>query len=175
MQFPPRRARSQRICEICGLAVKFTDGAPDLRHYEVQVSINPRGYICRATKAIQKKYDISANSSKRRSSEIISCCVKAWIESKFQDQKRKKLREELAPGEWSYHFVVHKVYDGEELRLFDEAAEVDVVRFDYILSALKKNKEKRKLAASGRDLVDLVLMEIVDPGDSHTESNGSGV
>ena len=56
------------VQEMDILAIKLNDEAADLRHYEVQASVNPVSYISSVPKAIQKSEGRHANSAKSRTS-----------------------------------------------------------------------------------------------------------
>jgi len=145
------------VHEMDILAVKFVGGKSDLRHYEVQASVNPVSYISSVPKAIQKSEGRHANSAKVRSHEEVSAGVQEWIQKKFLHPKKRSLRDKLAKGTWSFHFVVNEVAHPEELEIF-EKSEVSVVRLKDILDALK-NEAAQPFTASGKDLVDLMLMD----------------
>jgi len=64
------------------LAVRLKDGEPDLRHCEVQASVNPISYIS------------GDRSAKRRSHEKLPADVRAWVETKFRQPKKETFRVE---------------------------------------------------------------------------------
>jgi len=145
------------VQEMDILAVRFDGGNFELRHYEVQASVNPVSYISSVPKAIQKSEGRHANSAKVRSSEELAVGVQEWIEKKFLLPKKSHLRQRLFKGEWSFHFVVNEVAHSEELDEF-KRSQVSVVRLRDILASLK-DRAGRKYTASGKDLVDLMLMD----------------
>lgn len=145
------------VHEMDILAVKFDGDEADLRHYEVQASVNPVSYISSVPKAVQKSENRHANSAKARSREELSAGVQEWIEKKFLHPKKRNLRARLAKGAWSFHFIVNEVAHVEELDMF-ERSQVSVVRLRDILESLKTNAD-RQFTASGKDLVDLMLMD----------------
>lgn len=140
------------------LAVKIKDGRPDLRHYEVQWSRNPMGYICPLPKDTAKQEGIDRRSVKQRSQGVMRAAAEEWVYKKFRLPMKMELRNELAEGDWSFHFAVNDVKYHAELKCI-EAAHIEVVRFDKILSELRRNaSRKRKYTASGRDLLGLIHM-----------------
>ena len=145
------------VHEMDILAVKIQGTNVDLRHYEVQASVNPVSYISSVPKAIQKSEGRHANSAKARTSEEIAEGVKEWIEKKFLHPKKQNLRQWLAAGEWSFHFVVNEVAHEEELEEFKKS-QVTVDRLRDVLEDLK-DTASRKYTASGKDLIDLMLMD----------------
>lgn len=145
------------VNEMDILAVKLDADGTELRHYEVQASVNPVSYISSVPKAIQKSEGRKANSAKARTSEELSAGVQEWIEKKFLHPKKRDLRTRLAKGNWSFHFVVNEVAHPDELEVF-ERSDVSVVRLRDILENLK-DSAGRQFSASGKDLVDLMLMD----------------
>ena len=145
------------VQEMDILAIKLNDEAADLRHYEVQASVNPVSYISSVPKAIQKSEGRHANSAKSRTSEEIEAGVQEWIAKKFLHPKKRALRSKLATGDWTYHFVVNEVAHEAELEEF-ERSEIEVIRLRDVLESLKDTKS-RKFTASGKDLIDLMLMD----------------
>jgi hypothetical protein len=143
--------------EIDLLAVKLRDGeAPDLRHVEVHVSINPISHVTPWAKGMEDR------GAKKRTAEEQTRCIEAWVEKKFKMKKKHEFRQSLCQGEWKYDFVVNKVKSPEEL---DEIGKhVKVIRLkEDVLADLESWAEGRKkgkggFTASGAPLIDLMLM-----------------
>ncbi|MBC6445406.1 MAG: hypothetical protein GDA50_08325 [Alphaproteobacteria bacterium GM202ARS2] len=127
------------------LAVKFTEGQPDLRHYEVQCSINPVSYI-------------SCGNARKMSERELVVSVDKWINKKFLQAKKVTLRNSLFLGQWSFYFVVNEVRYPEELDIFEKSPIITVVHWREVLKDLR-NKKQSRFMASGRDLIDLMLMD----------------
>ena len=125
------------------LAVKITKGQFDLRHYEVQASVNPVSYI-------------SHSNAKQMSKDELAVSVEQWIDKKFRMKKKEDLRNSLFAGAWAFYLVVHKVRHPEEIDVIKEKR-IKVARLENVLEDLKK-KKKGHFTASGKDLVDLMLM-----------------
>jgi hypothetical protein len=152
------------VHEMDILAVKLDGEKADLRHYEVQASINPVSYISSVPKAIQKSTGRAASSSKTRTQEEILVGVREWIEKKFLHPRKGKLRQQLFAGEWSFYFVVNVVKHSDEIEEF-ERSQVTILRLRDILNSLKDSSQ-RTYSASGKDLVDLMLMDTARYGAS---------
>jgi hypothetical protein len=129
------------VQEMDILAIKLDEGGADLRHYEVQASVNPVSYISSVPKAIQKSEGRHANSAKSRTPEEIEAGVQEWITKKFFHPKKRDLRRKLANGDWSYHFVVNEVAHVAELEEF-ERSEIEVIRLRDVLESLKDTKTR---------------------------------
>ena len=145
------------VHEMDILAVKLAGAEADLRHYEVHASINAVSYISSVPKDIQKRTGRRPSSSKLRTSEEIAVGVGEWIEKKFLHPRKDKLRQQLFPGRWSYFFVVNEFKHPEEIEEF-ERSQVTILRLRDILDSLK-DSSRRTYSASGKDLVDLMLMD----------------
>ena len=143
------------IKEMDILAIREGENGIERHHYEVHASINPVSYISDVPKAIQKAEGRAANSAKKRTTEQLKLGVKEWIQKKFKDPKKVELRQHLSTGEWRYHFVLHKVRHQDELTIFKES-EVKILYLKEILADLKAGGN---FTASGKDLIDLMLMD----------------
>lgn len=146
------------VAEMDILAVRTTPDGYDLRHYEVQASVNPVSYISKLTKAQQKETGRAPNSAAERTTEMLKDSVDGWVENKFRMAKKAALRQKLFPGDWTYHFVVNKVKHEGELALFGEIGDVNIVRLTDVLDELKQGIGKNYTAA-GKDLIDLIVMD----------------
>lgn len=144
--FTIRGVRYGRNQEMDILAVKLGDGKPDLRHYEVQASFNPMGYI----------FAGGAGATKRFTGAEVSAGVKEWIAKKFDGPKQREVREKIADGEWSYHFVVAEFkYEDKERAKFEEAG-IKVINLRDIIAELNDPKKNWAFKATGKDLTDLI-------------------
>ena len=146
------------VKEMDILAILQGEVGVERRHYEVQASINPVSYISAVPKAIQRAEGRAANSAKTRTADELEAGVDEWIQKKFLDPKKEALRQQLSAGVWSHHFVVNKVRHQEELEVF-ERSHVEIIYLQDILAELKAGG---KFTASGKDLIDLMLMDRPD-------------
>ena len=146
------------VKEMDILALRQGEGGVERRHYEVQASSNPMSYISDVPKAIQRAEGRAANSAKTRISDELEVGVDEWIQKKFRDPKKEELRQELSAGVWTHHFVLYKVRHQEELGVF-ERSHVEIIYLKDILAVLKAGG---KFTASGKDLIDLMLMDRPD-------------
>ena len=144
------------VSEMDILAIKRVGNEWDLRHYEVQASVNPVSYISSVPKALQNSEGRASTSMKKRSQDELRMGVNEWISKKFLDVKKEKLRNRLCPGEWSYHFVVGEVKHQDELQIFQES-QVTIKRLSEVIKKLQSNP-RREFTASGKDLCDLISM-----------------
>lgn len=143
------------VNEMDILAIRRNTKGVDLRHYEVHASVNPVSYISRVPKAVQKATGRAATSAKSRSIDELHTGVDEWIEKKFRMEKKAKMRENLWPGEWSFHFVINKVKHAEELAIFRKT-EVEIIQLGDVLGELKA---KTPFTAAGKDLIDLMVLD----------------
>jgi hypothetical protein len=84
-------------------------------------------------------------------------CVNEWLQIKFLSEKKKALRQKLAPGPWRLELVVHRLKHPEELEVIRSNGIVvhelrDVVR--DVLAA--KNLLE---AAAGQSLIELIAFD----------------
>ena len=138
------------------LAVRHRNGELDCRHVEVQVSINPIGYITPLTKADQKVSGKSANSPSPRAPEVFARAVDAWVEKKFAQPSKRALLQSLMPGPWARELVVNKVRFPEELELLRQRG-VTILRLDEILRDLA-GPSLPIARAGGGDFVELLWL-----------------
>jgi len=144
------------VQEMDILAVKYENGKPILRHYEVQASMRPASYISQVPKAIQKRTGRKPNDARRRSKSELATGVREWIDKKFRLPNKKALRERLVQGQWSFHLVVHIVRHQEELEIFNTSDEITVVHLKDILDDLLGDIDASEYVASSKDLIDLM-------------------
>ncbi|MCY4287673.1 MAG: hypothetical protein OXC63_03690 [Aestuariivita sp.] len=143
------------VKEMDILAIREGEDGIERHHYEVHASINPVSYVSTVPKTIQRAEGRASNSAKKRTAEELKRGVKEWIQKKFKDPKKVELRQQLSAGEWRYHFVLHKVRHQDELAIFEES-EVKILYLREILVDLKAGGD---FTASGKDLIDLMLMD----------------
>ena len=146
------------VKEMDILAIRHGEGGIERRHYEVHASINPVSYVSAVPKAIQRAEGRAANSAKTRTADELESGVSEWIQKKFLDPKKATLRQQLSAGDWSHHFVLNKARHREELAVF-ERSHVEIIYLKDILADLKAGG---KFTASGKDLIDLMLMDRPD-------------
>lgn len=144
------------VAEMDILAIRHTESGVDCRHYEVQASVNPIGYVTQVPKEEQRQ-GVSPNSAKSRDESQIRSGVQEWINKNFRDQKKSNLRQMLHFGPWHYFFVHGKVRHPEELDVFREHSDVQLVALDHVISQLKAGGISR-YTASGKDLIDLIRL-----------------
>lgn len=146
------------VKEMDLLAVRVGPSGLERRQIEVQASSRPVSYISRVPEAVQRKTGRRATSAKVRTDSQLRQGVREWVQKKYDDRKKQRLREMLAAGPWSRELVVHVVKHKQELKFFREAG-IKVLRLSDIVDELK-NRSGILKAASGADLVDLVSMTI---------------
>jgi hypothetical protein len=161
--------------EIDILAVQLRDGKlPHLRHVEVHAAMDPISHVTPWTDSLRDELKLKGKANARkRTAEQQTACIKAWIANKFENEKKRALRELVCPGgEWEREFVVNKVkWDGE---LKEIGTYVKVTRLKDVLADLKSWAENRKkgnggFTASGAPLIDLMLMLSADKSPSIPE------
>jgi hypothetical protein len=118
--------------------------------------VNPVSYISSVPKSVQKAEGRAAGSAKLRSPEELQCGVDEWIEKKFLNSKKAKLRRQLLRGNWSFHFVIGEIRHEVELAAF-ESSNVHITRLSAVISDLRRGKFG-VFTASGKDLCDLIAM-----------------
>lgn len=144
------------VHEIDLLAIAVRGTTIEARHIEVQASIRPISYLCQLPKNIQKETGRSPMSMKHRSKEELKDGVEEWINKKFDQDSKKRLRKELYQGEWIYELVIHHVKFQEELDLIEERG-IKIHHLDDIVISLSK-QDTLIQSASGTELVDLVML-----------------
>ena len=143
------------VQEIDLLAVRYSAHGVELRHYEVQASMNPVSYISRVPKAVQKATGRAPTSAKKRSLDELEVGVAEFIEKKFFMDRKEKIRRSIWVGDWTFHFVINEVLHEEELEVFRKTG-VEMIRLKQVLHDLSKSNGK--FTAANKDLVDLILM-----------------
>jgi len=149
------------VAEMDILAIRHrADGVAECRHYEVQASVNPVGYISRVPRAEQKR-GVAANSAKQRGEEHLRVGVAEWVAKKFADPRKPALREGRHRGPWSWHFVIGEAKHADELAIFCEYPHIEILRLAEIMAELlapSANAQFPIASASGKDLADLIAL-----------------
>lgn len=147
------------VQEIDILAIKPSEnGKVECRHFEVQCSMRPVGYISSVPKDVQKSTGRASGSAKARSSEELAVAVKEWVEKKFERKEKIDLMKHLCPATWSRELVINVVSSEVEVELIKEQ-DIRVHKLHDILSDFKKNVGLVK-SASGSDLAELIMMGV---------------
>ncbi|MBU1901631.1 hypothetical protein KKG82_04660 [Patescibacteria group bacterium] len=147
------------VDEIDILAVKPSKtGTIECRHFEVQCSTRPVGYISSVPKEIQKSTGRSANSAKGRTMEELAIGVDEWIEKKFTKKKKQDLFKQLYPADWSKELVINVVISKEEVELMKKRG-IKIHNLKDIIFDISKNVGILQ-SASGDDLAELIIMGI---------------
>lgn len=144
------------VNEMDLLALRATAQGLELRHVEVQASVNPVAYITQVPKAVQLQSGRAPGSAKVRDDTELRAAVLEWIHKKFDHPRKTDLRSRLAPGPWSRELIIHKVKHPRELELLTEAG-IQVRPLSLVVSELKHRRFELE-GASGTHLVDLVAM-----------------
>lgn len=144
------------VDEIDILAIRPTSDGLECRHVEVQASSNPISYISPTTKQARAQ-GAKTNSAKRRDSAFLKACVDEWLEKKFFSQKKKDVRESLAPGPWRLELVVHRIRHREELDYIASRG-IMVHRLADVIQALV-GPENIIGSAAGSSLIELITFK----------------
>jgi len=134
--------------ELDLLAVRIkADGTLDCQHLEVNVCVNPIGYLG------------PEKSAKRQSTEQQHENARQWGESQFCAPGKQALRDRLAPGQdWSFDVVLHKLKGPDQLTAIRTAG-VNTLRLSDIIGDLGKPPGEFPTvlaAATGQPLFDLM-------------------
>ncbi len=122
------------------LAIKpLESGQHECRHIEIQLSINPIGYL-------------TTGNAKRLDQAELTEAVRKWIEKKFD--RTTDLQERLCHEKWTKELVVGKVKHEEEINLLQQQGIV-VRRLKDILSEMAIGNTVIQ-SATGADLFDLM-------------------
>jgi hypothetical protein len=147
------------VDEIDILAIKpLGNSRIECRHFEVQSSMRPVGYVTNVSKAIQKATGRASGSAKERTEEELITGVKEWIEKKFDAKKKMDLMKNLCPSKWSKEFVINVVRSNAEIELMRKQG-VTIHHLKDVVSDISKNGGMLQ-SARGADLTDLILMGI---------------
>lgn len=142
------------VHEMDLLAIRTTSGGIECRHIEVQASVNPKSYITKVPKDIQKETGRSPGSAKSRNEEELRQGVREWIQKKFFLAEKQKMLQQLVPSSWSRELVIHKVHEPREIEFFRDEG-IIVKKLADIVADMKNTKSLIG-GASGAHLVDLI-------------------
>ncbi len=110
-------------------------------HVEVQISFRPIGYIGKLTDQLLAKSGGSPSSARARTPEQVDVCAREWVQKKFRDPEKVRLRQRLWPGlEWSFHLVHAVLREPRELEVFASEG-VKCHPFSELLTALSKRSK----------------------------------
>ncbi|MCL5734824.1 MAG: hypothetical protein M1274_04415 [Actinobacteria bacterium] len=153
------------VGEMDVLAVRpRLQGGFECWHVEVQCSINPVSYLVPLPRQDRKDTGRAATSAGWRSPEQLAIGAKEWVEKKYLDQRKEKVRHRLWPNsEWEYHLVVNELFRADEqiAALGDALPELRLHRFSDVLSGLGDSGNVIG-KASGHDLCELLQMSSSD-------------
>ncbi|WP_157693768.1 hypothetical protein [Opitutus sp. GAS368] len=142
------------VAEIDLLGVRTKKGSIEAWHIESQVSFNPVSYVTPLTNERAKKIGKARTTAWKRSPEIISESVTAWIEKKFNSTAKTKVRERLWPGlKWQKKLVYGVVRHSEEVSELEK--HIALVPFYEVLRDLCWN-EHELFSATGTDIANIV-------------------
>jgi hypothetical protein len=159
--------------EIDLLAVRLrADGKHELRHIEVQISVNPMSYISSVPKAVRKLTGRAPKNAKRRSQEELAQSVKEFVEHKFDLSRKDELRQSLCKGRWTKELVIGAFKHADEVELLRE--HVTVHHLTDIVAELQGTQSSVVKQAAGAALLGLILHCRVAPGLSPAQTSGSG-
>jgi hypothetical protein len=142
--------------EIDLLAIAVHGSTIEARQIEVQASIRPISYLCPLPKDAQKKTGRKPMSMKQRTPRELAEGVKEWVNKKYHRDAKKRLRNALYSGDWTYELVVHRVKFPEELQLLEKHG-IKIHKLDEIAASLSGNRTIIQSAA-GSDLLELIML-----------------
>lgn len=143
------------VDEIDLLAVRPSDSKLEAWHVEVQASFRPIGYISPLLAEHVPSFAKSKTSAKKRPMEILSPCVKLWVENKFRSETKRKARDLAWPRlEWKKFLVHGVVKEEEELKLIASHG-ITLIPLHVILADLRHYKGKLK-GGAGTDLAEII-------------------
>ena len=147
------------VNEIDILAIKPIKGEEtECRHFEVQCSMRPVGYISSVPKNIQKSTGRASGSAKARSNEELIIAVQEWVEKKFKRKEKTDLMNRLCSSKWSKELIINVVSSDTEIEIIKEQG-IKIHKLHNIISDLKQNVGIVK-SASGSDLTELIMMGV---------------
>jgi hypothetical protein len=125
-------------------------------HVEVQASFRPIGYISKLTPELTRRHGKASTSAWKRSPDVIKQCAAAWVQNKFQNAKKYKVRERAWPGlTWKFLFVHCIVKEEAELRAI-ESRGIELVPFHKVLGDLCAKADNGFAGASATDIAEIV-------------------
>jgi hypothetical protein len=123
-------------------------------HIESQVSFHPVSYVTPLTKKTSQRIGESKTSAWKRSPEILTESVAAWVEKKFNSKAKARVRERLWPGlKWKKTLVHGVVKYPEELEQIERY--IPLVSFYDVLRDLCWERHNL-FAATGTDIASIV-------------------
>jgi hypothetical protein len=151
------RGLKHGVGEIDLLAVRpQPDGSVVGWHVEVQASFRPIGYIGKRTDDMVTEFGGGPNSARVRTPEQVDVCARQWVEDKFRDPNKIRLRERPWRGvAWSFHLVHAVVREPRELEVFT-AAGVTCHPFHELLATLSRRSKGSFSGSAGGDLAEIV-------------------
>ncbi|MEZ4087129.1 MAG: hypothetical protein R3B71_02200 [Candidatus Gracilibacteria bacterium] len=152
------------VDEVDILAIRpSSEGLIECRHFEVQCSMRPVGYISNVSKEVRKLTGIGAGSAKKRTLEELSSSVDEWIEKKFLSKKKTTLKKSLCLANWSMELVINVVRSNEEVDLMKKRG-IKVHHLNDVIHHLSDKANLIKSAAND-DLSELILVgRLADKG-----------
>ena len=151
------RGLKQRVDEIDLLAVAPRGTAEtEAWHVEVQASFRPVSYITPLTETIARDLGKKKTSAFARSPDVLSECVRAWVQKKFRAEKKVGVRRALWPdADWRFVVVHGVVKHPTELQLIAKDR-VTLVSLDSVLSELCSGAPPPFTGSAGGDLAELI-------------------
>lgn len=147
------------VNEMAILAVKLRsseEAEQETWHVEVQSSFRPMNYLTPLTKRISNEIGKDAGAAIRRTPEMVSECVKAWIEKKYEKPKMVRHRDFFCPGATWRRVLVHAVVKHEgELEEFQQQG-IELIPLERVLEALCPPTRPAFTASAGTDIADLI-------------------
>lgn len=144
------------VHEIDLLAMAVRGPTVEARHIEVQASVRPVSYLFPLPKDAQKKTGRKPMSMKKRTPKELAEGVREWVNKKYHQDAKKRLRSALFSGEWSYELVIHRVKFPEELRLLEKHG-IKIHQLGKIAESLWGSRTVIQSAA-GSDLLELLML-----------------
>lgn len=125
------------------LAISGSTGTIRARHYEIQVSYDPVGFL-------------SESSAKRRNAAHVDRDMESWFTSKYERSEIREIRSHFFNGQWEYWFVHGVVREARELDWL-RARGVQLVAFgDLLRSLCATHPRNLPFTAEGKDIVEIV-------------------
>ena len=121
-------------------------------HVEVQISFRPIGFIA----PLLKNSTHRRSSIRARGDQELDVCARQWVEHKFREPRKVRLRNHLWPGvSWEFHFVHAVTKYPRELHVIAKEG-IILHPFHEILSTLAKRKTHSFSGSAGGDLAEIV-------------------
>lgn len=121
-------------------------------HVEVQISFRPIGFIA----PLLKSSAHNRRSIRARTDQEVDKCARQWVEDKYRDPRKVRLRNQLWPGvTWEFHFIHAVTKYPRELDVIAKEG-VIVHPFHEILSSLANRGVHSFSGSAGGDLAEIV-------------------